>query len=86
MGYLPKHIKVRRFKRNMRIIATAALSGATFERSGYTDLTRRQGYWGIRYPDGGRSHDFYSKSEAAATYLLWWFNKHGMLFPARRVA
>lgn len=88
MGYLPKHIKVRRHKWNVTVIANAALAGCMFER--VMDNWPPAGHrwrpaWCIRYADGRISRNYDTKGEAAATYLLWWLDKQGM-WPKRRSA
>lgn len=85
MGFYPKHLKVRRYRWNMRIIATAGISGCMFERVQNHLNTPYQMGWLIHYNDGQISHMFDNKSHAASAYLLWWFDKQGV-WPRRRIA
>ena len=94
MGYYPKHLKRRRHLWNMRMIATAALSGCTFikQRGWFVgdriDLSvGSYEEWIIQFPDGQPSHSraFATKSEAAAHYLVWWFAKTDM-WPQHKAA
>lgn len=86
MGYYPKHLKVRRQRWNMYVIATAALSGAVI----VPYLRARPGFkegdynlWSVHYPDGQQSKYFPSRGQAAATYLIWFFDKND-IWPRRR--
>lgn len=87
MGFYPKHLRQRRYRRNMRIIATAGLSGCIFKQCGRT--TNIPPWWPmgwtILYSDGRESRMYSTKSEAAAVYLIRWFQKQDML-PKRRIA
>lgn len=74
MGFYPKHLKVRRHRWNMRIIATASLSGCSFVRA----MPIAPVSWFLRYPDGKENHVFARKAGAAAVYLMWWFDKQNM--------
>lgn len=87
MGYYPKHLRQRRQRSAMRLISTAGISGCIFkqcERSSYVPPWWVMG-WTILYSDGKESRMYNSKSEAAAVYLIWWFNKQGILLN-RRIA
>lgn len=88
MGFYPKHLKVRRHRWNTRIITTAGISGCMFRRCDptlrITGLHRRRMGWMIEY-DGKVSQMYYTKSEAASVYLIWWFQKQDM-WPKRRIA
>lgn len=67
MGYYPKHLKVRRHKRNMRIICTALLGGAMLY-----PLFQAEGWrlrWYVVWADGKNSHTFPAKRGAAALWL-----------------
>lgn len=90
MGFYPKHLKVKRFRWNMRIIATAALSGCTFvrEQDGWRAPRKDAAWyplWSVLFPDGRTGRNFNAKSDAACYYLMCWFNKQGM-WPKRRSA
>lgn len=81
MGFYPKHLKVRRYRWNQRIIATAALSGAVIRvwevpLGDYMEAVP-QGVKRYRLGDEDGRH-YASRGEAAATYLLWWFDKQGI--------
>lgn len=93
MGYLAKHIKVRRQKWRVRVIATAALSGAVIskrmvwmsptgrilaENEGTWHRDRRVPQYQLIYNNGEHSRWYESRGEAASVYLLWWFDKHGI--------
>lgn len=89
MGFYPKHLRRKQHRRNMRLIATAALSGCTFQRRlerafvgtyNYNgdEQYRTDVHWGIIYDDGKQSRSYATKCEAAAVYLTWWFVKQDM--------
>lgn len=77
MGFYPKHLKVRRHRWNMRIIATAALSGAMFEHHPTTRHGVPISQWSVHFPDGCQTFA-HTKGEAASIYLVWWFDKQNM--------
>lgn len=78
MGFYPKHLRQRRHGRNMRMIATAALSGCIFVRATPSTHVVPAPCWFIRYDDGKESHTYPTKGEAAAVYLVWWLMKKNM--------
>ena len=85
MGYLPKHIKVARYKWNERVIAHALLAGAHITRvqDSWQVVPTLQGptykkQWCITYPDGKMSRTYDSRGEAAATWLLWHFDQNDL--------
>lgn len=80
MGYLPKHIKVRHERLALRTIAHAALAGAVIvkQRIECIDGSHLPDRYLLRYADGQESNFFDRRSEAAAQYLWWWFDKNNM--------
>ena len=84
MGFYPKHLKVRRHKGNMRLIATAGISGCMFERYDETRVyppnlkPLRSTRWAIHYNGDKISTTYDTKSAAASIYLMWWFDKKDM--------
>lgn len=84
MGFYPKHLKQRRHRWTMRVIATAALSGATFVGIASGQLNparyrmRAATAWFVRFPDGKESHVWTTKRVAAEVYLAWWFDKQNI--------
>lgn len=93
MGYLAKHIKVRRFKRTMRIIAMAALAGCVFElrlypgpRTSDEPYPNQVKLWGIIWSDGLTSQNHATKRQAALRYLKWFLGRHDALAELERRA
>lgn len=95
MGFYPKHLRRRREHFKLRVIANAALAGATFEKEllvridGEADTCRWMLYWpATRHTGGVTLHA--TKHKAAAHYLGWFYAHHGILptwsarFNARR--
>lgn len=66
MGFLPKHIKVRRYKRNLNLIATAALRGARFHCYGWPTTGKR--LWVVTYLDGRQGMGFTSRGGAVRAW------------------
>jgi hypothetical protein len=84
MGYLPKHLKVRRYQWNVKIIAHALLAGANIEASHLTHfdyagfkMTTKQ--YQIVYPDGKLSRRYSSRGAAASYWLLWYLVANDMV-------
>lgn len=80
MGYLPKHIKVQRQQRILRVIATAHLAGAVIRTdhdpiipSRY-DLRAHHRFFNVVWPDGTLSWRHRTHTGAARAFLKW---KHG---------
>lgn len=82
MGFYPKHLKQRLHRARMRVIAMAALAGATFKYNPFRERTGRFNYngdemyrmvhaWCVVYPDGSISTACRRKSEAAVKFLHW---------------
>lgn len=85
MGYLTKSFKVRRHKRTMRIIATAALAGCVYERR-TREHEPQVVLWGIIYPDGQISLSLDNKRLAAVRYMKWFLGRHDALAELKRRA
>lgn len=74
MGYLPKHIKVRRHNATIRLIATAALAGAEITRVVHRRIVRLSNL-GRHLPIYELQHDnwpkvpFSSRSKASQAYM-----------------
>jgi len=92
LGHLPKHIKVKRFQRTMRLIAMAALAGCVYEERITRawrlrhDTSKDPRDWGIIYPDGKESASYHSKTACARRYLKWFLGRHDALSELERLA
>lgn len=90
MGYLAKHVKVKRYKAQMLLIATAALRGAMFGRTTNHNIPGNPTYWYV----GDTREDFNktwgrSKSHCAHKYHLYCDRKKrraaGLVFRQERM-
>lgn len=84
MGFYPKHLRVRRHRQAMNLIARAALAGCIYIRQVQQRATGRYntyGYeiheetvlWCVHYPDGRISFAMPWKRMCATTYLKWYY-------------
>lgn len=75
MGYLPKHMKVKRHNSNMRAVATAALAGWTTQPIGLPRYNYKEGnriYFKhmLVSPAGGINGYYNSRARAAHVALM----------------
>lgn len=81
MGYGAAAWRRRRQRRNLWLIAHAALAGAVIVKQRVPEPNDAIWHWrwNNHYPDGQVSHHYRSRGEASAVYLAWWLHKQGML-------